>query len=95
MQQFNDFAELGEFLFGPDRDWPLSNAERIWIQVWLFGIVVDDDTNVQSLGSYWNPNGELAIKPAYYVPDDFDTEVPIITIDQPPTVAVAWDARPL
>jgi len=37
---------------------------RAWHQLWLFGIVVDDDLN-------------------WYVPDDYDTVVSWVSLDQP------------
>lgn len=89
---WDTLLSYGEETNGPDRDWALSGAESTWIDVWLFGIVVDDDKHV-SLGSYWNPNGDLAVKPSYYVPDDFDTNVPLVSVDTPPMVDVAWDSK--
>jgi len=89
---WDDLLTFGEDYLGEDRDWALSSAELTWIAVWRYGIIVDD-TGFKSLGSYWNPNGDLVVQPDYYVPDDFDTEVP--TIDSPNTEGVAWDARPV
>lgn len=91
---WDSLLSYGEDYFGPERDYPLSSAERVWLEAWLFGIVVDDGSHV-SLGSYWNPEGSLLVKPAYYVPDDHDTKIPTVSVDSPPTVDVAWDARPL
>lgn len=31
----------------------------------------------------------------WYIPDDEDTEIPLVSIDSPPKVAVAWDAKAL
>lgn len=39
-------------------------SEMLWQQIWLFGIIVDDDLD-------------------YYVPDDEDTTVSLITLDGP------------
>ena len=61
----------------------------LWDAMWRFGIIVDDD--ITNLGCLWQPNGVIAN--GYYVPDDDDTSVPLVTIDQPPSVAVAWDAK--
>jgi hypothetical protein len=58
----------------------VSNQERIWYSLWLYGIVIDDDSNLASLGNYWNPDGDLTVKPSYYVPDD---ELSTITLDGP------------
>ncbi len=41
---------------------------QCWKQLWLYGIVVDDDMN-------------------YYIPDDYDTTVSLISLDNPPKVA--------
>jgi len=92
--EYADFLTFGEDYLGPVRDWPLSGAEATWIDVWLFGIVVDNDTSQPiNLGSYWNPDGKLNVKPAYYVPDDYDTEIPTVSVDAPPTVDAAWDSK--
>ena len=48
----------------------VTNQERIWHSLWLFGIVIDDDSNLASLGNYWNPEGSYAVQPSYYVPND-------------------------
>jgi len=88
MTMWDTLQAYGLDTLGPDRAYPLSGAEATWIDVWLFGIVVDDDKHV-SLGSYWNPNGDLAVKPSYYVPDDFDTNGQLVTVDTPHTVDVA------
>ena len=61
----------------------ITNQERIWKQLWLFGIVIDDDQNLASLGSYWNPEGMLNVKPSYYVPNDEDTIVSLVCLDGP------------
>lgn len=58
----------------------ISNQERIWKELWLFGIVIDDDQNLASLGRYWNPEQDYVLKPDYYVPDD---ELSTITLDGP------------
>jgi len=92
---FDDFQAFGLEMLGPVRDWPLSEAERIWIELWRYGVIIDDDQNLASLGSYWNPEGSLRVKPTYYVPDDWDTEIPTVSVDQPPREAVAWDAKPV
>lgn len=61
----------------------MTNQERIWKELWLFGIVIDDDQNLASLGSYWNPEGSVNLKPSYYVPDDEDTIVSLVNLDGP------------
>jgi len=67
------------------------DGTSLWYAAWLFGIIVDDD--VDSLGCLWQPDGTIAS--GYYIPDDFDTEVDLITIDNPNRDCVAWDAKPL
>lgn len=39
----------------------LSSAEAMWFDIWLFGIIVDDDLN-------------------WYLPDEEDTEYPLIEV---------------
>ena len=39
----------------------MVTGEAQWHEIWLFGIVVDDDLN-------------------YYVPNDYDTEIPIVPV---------------
>ena len=92
---FDTFQAFGLDYLGPERDWPLSEAERIWEMLWLYGIIIDDDLKTERLAGYWNPEGSLISRADYYVPDDEDTEYPIISLDQPPMEAVAWDAKAL
>lgn len=66
-------------------------SEYLWYSAWLFGVIVDDD--VTNLGCLWQPDGVIAF--GYYVPDDYDTTFQVVTIDQPPTEAEAWDAKPV
>jgi len=65
--------------------------EALWDRLWRFGIIVDD-TSQQKLGCLWQPDGVL-VASGYYVPDDEDTSVPLVTIDNPPSVDVAWDSK--
>ena len=80
-------------------DWYGSDIEDVcgyrtgaslWHSLWLFGIVLEDNV-FSSLGNCWQPDGVVAN--GYYIPDDFDTSIPLVSIDQPPMVAVAWDAK--
>ena len=64
-------------------DRKITEQERVWHSLWLFGIVIDDDLNLASLGNYWNPEGDYAIKPGYYVPNDEDTMVSLVNLDGP------------
>jgi len=67
----------------------LTTGEHLWDALWRFGIILDDDAaKVVNLGSFWRP--ERTLDSRYYVPDDEDTE---ISIDHPPKVDVAWDAK--
>jgi hypothetical protein len=67
----------------------LTTGEHLWDALWRFGIILDDDAaKVVNLGSFWRP--ERTLDTRYYVPDDLDTE---ISIDHPPSVDVAWDAK--
>ena len=59
---------------------PLSSAERVWEEIELFCIIVDND--VTNLGCLWQPKGRIAN--GYYVPDEHDTTYRTITIDTPP-----------
>lgn len=62
---------------------PMTEQERVWHSLWLYGIVIDDDQNLASLGRYWNPEQDMTLKPAYYVPDDEDTIVSLVNLDGP------------
>ena len=67
----------------------LVTGQHVWDALWRFGIILDDDAaKVVNLGSFWRPEGTLDTR--YYVPDDDDTP---ISIDHPPSVDVAWDAK--
>ena len=58
-------------------------GEHLWDTAWRFGIVLDDDAaRVSSLGNYWRPEG--TIETGYYVPNDYDTEISLISLDNPP-----------
>jgi hypothetical protein len=84
-----DFEDEIESLMG------FVTSSHLWDAMWRFGIILDDDAaKVSSLGNYWrDEDGRLDTR--YYVPDDFDTQIPLVSVDCPPTVDVAWDAKPL
>jgi len=72
-----------------------TTSEHLWDAMWRFGIVIDNDTPLQaeSLTGYWNPEGSLRVRAAYYVPDDYDTEIPLVSLDLPPISGAAWDSK--
>lgn len=85
----------------------LTSGEHLWDAMWRFGIIIDGDTNLvtESLNGFWNPDGSLRTRARYYVPDDYDTEIPtiqlnrsriedpMVSLDSPPIDGAAWDAR--
>lgn len=73
----------------------LTTSTHLWKAMWLFGIIVDDDTmeSAESLKGYWNPTGSINNRAGYYVPDDYDTEIPLVSLDSPPISGAAWDSK--
>ena len=67
-----------------------TTGEHLWRDAWLYGIIVDD--GVRSLGGYWKPEGRIAN--GYYFPDPEDVSIEV-TVFNPPTVNLAYDARPV
>lgn len=62
----------------------ITNQTRIWHELWLFGIVVDDDLELESLkGFYVDPNWPDERRAGYYVPDD---KLSTIVLDGPSRV---------
>ena len=54
-----------------------TTSEYLWDRAWRFGLVLDVDVQAQrSCGDLWRPNGR--IETAFYIPDDHDTEVPLV-----------------
>lgn len=56
-----------------------------WHRAWLYGIVVDKDAPFTELYGYWNPEGDY-YSGSYYIPDDYLSEVDLVSIDNPPHV---------
>ena len=85
--------EVGDW----DKDYSpngLTTGEYLWDTLWRFGLVEDKDVVSQrSCGDLWRPDGRIAN--GYYIPDDEDSEVSLVSIDSPPVVDTAWDARPI
>ena len=56
-----------------------TTGQYLWHKAWLFGLVLDSDVQAQrSCGDLWRPNGH--IESAYYIPDDYDTEIELCSI---------------
>ena len=55
-------------------------GKQPWHELWLFGIILDDD-RMERLTGYWNPEGSLRVRSDYYVPDDYDSEVALLPLD--------------
>jgi hypothetical protein len=79
--QASDYITDGDLIYDEiERMVGLTSGEYLWDAMWRFGIVVDDDVARQrSCGDLWRPDGHIAS--GYYVPDDYDTEVSLITLD--------------
>ncbi len=61
----------------------MVTSDHLWDAMWRFGIVLDDDcAKVHTLGSLWRPDGKL--ETGYYVPTDYDVEIPLVSLDNPP-----------
>lgn len=68
--------------------------ESLWDSIEMFGLVLDEDSMyLESLKGFWVDQDTGLSRAEYWVPDGYLSEVP--TIDCPPTVDVAWDARSL
>jgi len=69
-----------------ERHHGMVTSDHLWTTAWRFGIVIDNDTPLiaESLKGYWNPTGSLTSRAGYYVPDDYDTEIPLVSLDNPP-----------
>lgn len=57
------------------------SSQYLWHSAWLYGIVVDNDAPFTDLYGFYHPEDDRPR--GYYVPDDFDTEVSILSIDTP------------
>ena len=63
-----------------DRMMGYCTSEYLWDTLWRFGIVVDNDCPMQGLyGFYKNPDDPW--DGSYYIPDDYDTEIPLVSLD--------------
>jgi hypothetical protein len=73
----------------------LTTGQHLWDAMWRFGIVIDNDTmeSAESLTGYWNPEGSIHNRAGYYVPCDYDTEIPMVSLDTPPINGAAWDSK--
>lgn len=67
-----------------------TTGQHLWRDAWLFGIIVDD--SAVALGGYYKPDGVKAN--GYYFPDPEDVSIEV-TVFNPPTVSIAYDARPV
>jgi hypothetical protein len=58
-----------------------TTGEHLWDAMWRFGLVEDKDVVQQrNCGNLWRPDGRIAN--GYYVPDDDDTEVSLVTLEE-------------
>ena len=91
-----DFVATGDDLL-KEIEWLVgfTTGEHLWDAMWRFGIVLDDDTaqSSESLTGYWNPTGSIHNRAGYYVPCDYDIEIPTVSLDSPPTVDASWDSK--
>jgi len=78
-----DYVE-GEFLSDEylERYLGTVTSQHLWEAAWRFGIVVDNDAPMTGLYGYYHPEDD-SYPGSYYVPDDFDTMVSVITLDGP------------
>ena len=65
--------------------------ESLWDSIEMFGLVLMDK-NLESLKGFWIDQETGDSRSDYWIPDGEESEIP--TIDHPPSVDVAWDARP-
>jgi len=66
-----------------ERNHGMVTSDHHWDQAWRFGIVVDNDCPMQGLfGFYKNPDDPW--DGSYYVPCDYDVEIPLVSLDNPP-----------
>lgn len=71
------------------------DSSSLWDDLEMFGIVlVEDSAHLESLKGFWVDQETGNSRSDYWIPKG-ESEVPTITIDNPPTVDSAWDARPL
>lgn len=60
----------------------MDNQTHIWHELWLFGIVIDDDLHLEPLTGFYVDQDQPG-RAAYYVPDDYDTTVSLVCLDGP------------
>ena len=67
----------------------------IWDDLEMFGYEVTDH-QLESLTGFWVDPETGSRHSAYYVPssEELELETLCVSIDQPPRVDVAWDAKP-
>ena len=54
----------------------LSNAEAMWFDIWLYGIIIDEGRLTEPTVD--NPSGIADLN--WYLPDEEDTEYPLIEV---------------
>ena len=76
-----DYLTVGSFIEDEvERMVGFTTGEHLWDTMWRFGLVEDKDVVQQrSCGNLWRPDGRIAN--GYYVPDDDDTEVSLVTLE--------------
>lgn len=61
----------------------MVTSDHMWDAMWRFGIVLDND-RMERLTGYWVDPDTGSRHCGYYVPDDYDTTIPTVSLDSPP-----------
>ena len=65
----------------------------LWDDLEMFGIVLLEDNGLESLKGFWVDQDTGRRNADYYIPSGY-IDIDTISVDNPPTVDAAWDARP-
>lgn len=87
-ESFFPYPEIPELTF-----W---DGSSLWDDMEMFGYEITDH-HLESLTGFWRDPATGNTHSEYWVPTSKEVEIDLLTvsIDQPPSYEVAWDARPI